>query len=97
MPVSVQTVPLQDQGSEPARAVLATAPFSLVGMTWSGPAPDPVELRVRKGVGWSDWVAGDPGDGAVEAADASEPVWTRLSRQVQVRAVHGDLPVSRRC
>ncbi|MDQ3602093.1 MAG: hypothetical protein M3408_12795 [Actinomycetota bacterium] len=97
MPVSVQTVPLQDQGSEPARAVLATAPFSLVGMTWSGPAPDPVELRVRKGVGWSDWVAVDPVDGAVEAADASEPVWTGPSRQVQVRAMHGDLPVSRRC
>ena len=61
MPVSVQTVPLQDQGSEPARTVLATAPFSLVGMTWSGPAPDTVELRVRKGVGWSDWVARRPG------------------------------------
>ncbi|HYZ09694.1 MAG TPA: N-acetylmuramoyl-L-alanine amidase [Pseudonocardiaceae bacterium] len=90
MPVSVQTVPLQ--GLEPVRTVQAPAPFSMVGVTWSGPAPDSVELRVRQGMGWSDWMAVDPADGVVEAADASEPVWTGPSRQVQVRAVQGPLP-----
>lgn len=93
VPVSEQTVPLQDQGSGPVRTVLAAAPFSMVGVTWSGPAPDTVELRVRRGVGWSDWAAVDPVDGAMEAVGASEPVWTAPSRQVQVRAVQGDLPV----
>ena len=90
MPVSVQTVPLQ--GLEPVRTMQAPAPFSMVGVTWSGPAPDSVELRVRQGMGWSDWMAVDPADGVVEAADASEPVWTGPSRQVQVRAVQGPLP-----
>jgi uncharacterized protein with LGFP repeats len=90
VPVSVQTVPLQ--GLEPVRTVQAPAPFSMVGVTWSGPAPDSVELRVRQGMGWSDWMAVDPADGVVEAADASEPVWTGPSRQVQVRAVQGPLP-----
>ncbi len=90
MPVSVQTVPLP--GLEPVRTVRAPAPFSMVGVTWSGPAPDSVGLRVRQGMGWSDWMAVGPADGAVEAADASEPVWTGPSRQVQVRAVQGPLP-----
>ena len=93
MPVSVQTVPLEDQSSEPAHTVLAAAPFSMVGVTWNGPAPDTVELRVRQGVGWSEWVAVDPVDGAEEAAAASEPVWTGPSREVQVRAVRAGLPV----
>jgi hypothetical protein len=41
---------VQDQGSEPVRTVLATAPFSMVGVTWSGSAPDTVALRVRTGL-----------------------------------------------
>ncbi|MDQ3990045.1 MAG: N-acetylmuramoyl-L-alanine amidase [Actinomycetota bacterium] len=92
VPVSVQTVPLEAGSSEPVRTVGATAPFSMVGVTWSGPTPDTVELRVRQGGGWSDWEAVDAIDGAMEAADASEPVWTGPSRQVQVRAVQGDHP-----
>ncbi len=91
VPVSVQTVPLPDGSSEPVRTVEATAPFSMVGVTWSGRTPDTVELRVRQGAGWSGWVAVDPVDGTEEAADASEPLWTGPSRQVQVRAAQGDL------
>jgi len=92
VPVSVRTVPLRDREGGDVRAVTSADQFSMVGLSWKGPAPDLMALRVRQGQGWSDWVTVGVADGTARAATASEPVWTGPTHEVEVRALRGVRP-----
>lgn len=72
--------------------------FSMVGVRWTGTAPDEVRIRNRgTGGGWSGWTELDPTDQqgrAGKATPTTEPVWTGPSTDVQVRATRAGRPVS---
>lgn len=72
------------------REVRTDAPFSLVGLKWTGKAPAKAEIRHRKADGsWAEWTTVDP---ATDSADVgkrskgSEPIWTGRADTVQVRS-----------
>lgn len=64
--------------------------FSLVGVRWTGAAPDRVEVRSHAvGGKWSKWTELEATEAQPELGKAStttEPLWTGRSDQVQVRA-----------
>ena len=64
-----------------ARATLsAPRPFNLVGLNWRGRATPDVELRVRRGRGWSRWQ-----HVGVHGRGGSDPLWVGRARTVQYR------------
>ncbi|RRO15162.1 hypothetical protein EIL87_18045 [Saccharopolyspora rhizosphaerae] len=76
-------VPLRDAARDDrsaAREVRTAEPFDLLGLTWEGPAPDRIEVRVRTAEDWGPWTPLEAEDGG------SEPLWTGGSAQAQVRA-----------
>jgi len=81
-----------------ASTVRPAARFSMVGVRWTGAAPDRVEVRNRAVDGtWSGWTVLDPTDAQPEIGAAStttEPMWTGLSTDVQVKAVRAGRPVT---
>jgi uncharacterized protein with LGFP repeats len=79
------------------RQVRTGAPFSLVGVKWSGAQPDSVQIRHLDAGGWSDWTTLDPADDSPEVGKrggASEPLWTGPAQEVQVRASRAGAPVT---
>jgi hypothetical protein len=75
--------PSDFERAAPARAaasVTAPRPFNLVGLRWRGGATPDVELRVRRGRGWSRWQ-----HLGVHARGGSDPVWVGRARTVQYR------------
>ena len=75
--------PADFERAAPARAaagVTAPRPFNLVGLRWRGEATPDVELRVRRGRGWSRWQ-----HLGVHASGGSDPVWVGRARTVQYR------------
>jgi hypothetical protein len=54
--------------------------FNLVGLRWRGRALPDVELRVRRGRGWSRWQ-----HVGVHGAGGSDPLWVGRARTVQYR------------
>jgi hypothetical protein len=60
--------------------VSAPRPFNLVGLHWGGRATPDVELRVRRGRGWSRWQ-----HVGVHGLGGSDPVWVGRARTVQYR------------
>lgn len=87
VPVGLRTVALE-RSAQPVRMVRSDVPFSMVGLTWRGPAPDVAQLRVPGG----EWVTVDPAGGAGGDTRASEPVWTGPTREVQIRALRRGAP-----
>ncbi len=64
-----------------ARAqVSAPRPFSLVGLRWRGRAAPDVELRVRRGSGWTRWR-----HLGVHGSGGSDPAWVGRARTLQYR------------
>ncbi|WP_433870831.1 N-acetylmuramoyl-L-alanine amidase [Saccharopolyspora sp. CA-218241] len=64
-----------------SREVRTDRPFSMLGVRWTGAAPDEVAVRARTDRGWRPWTPLEP------ATDrASEPLWTGDARAAQVRA-----------
>ncbi|MQA15751.1 MAG: hypothetical protein GEV09_16820 [Pseudonocardiaceae bacterium] len=85
--VSQRTVPLSARSDEPVRTVRSGAPFSMVGLRFSGrPPADVMQLRVPGGAWLTVEQAGD--------AQASQPAWTGPTREVQVRALRGGAPAT---
>jgi uncharacterized protein with LGFP repeats len=80
------------------RTVRPASTFSMVGVRWTGAAPDRVEVRNRTTGGrWSGWTALDPTDAQPEIGRAStttEPMWTGPSNEVQVRATRDGAAVT---
>lgn len=68
------------------RTVRSQAPFAMVGLRWSGPAPDLMQIRLPGG----EPTTVRPAPGAA----ASEPVWTGRAREVQVRATRHGAPAT---
>jgi N-acetylmuramoyl-L-alanine amidase len=66
---------------DPERAQVSTArAFNLVGLKWRGKATPDVEVRVRRGSGWSRWQ-----DLGVHGRGGSDPAWVGQARTVQYR------------
>ncbi len=82
--VSQQTIELSSRSA--ARRVPSKTPFAMVGLRWSGQAPDVMAVRVAGG----EWVTLEPAPGAA----ASQPVWTGRTHEVQVRATRGGAPAT---
>jgi len=78
--------------------VRPAARFAMVGVRWTGAAPDRVEVRNRAVDGtWSGWTALDPTDAQPELGAQStttEPLWTGPSTDVQVKATRAGQPVT---
>ncbi|GAA4840964.1 hypothetical protein GCM10025787_22440 [Saccharopolyspora rosea] len=72
------------------RAVHTARPFSVLGLTWDGAAPDDVEVRVRTGERWSAWTHLDPAD----SGRGTEPLWTGRTDTAEVRARRGAADVT---
>lgn len=72
--------------------------FSMVGVRWTGVAPDEVRIRNKATDGdWSGWTSLDPTDAQAKAGKAStttEPMWTGPSTEVQVTATRAGKPVT---
>ncbi|MFC7342429.1 peptidoglycan recognition protein [Saccharopolyspora griseoalba] len=77
-------VPLGDVTADRAgaRLVRTGTRFEMIGLTWTGPAPDRVEVRTRTADGWSRWTALE----ALPESRATEPLWTGDADEAQVRA-----------
>jgi uncharacterized protein with LGFP repeats len=98
-PVRLDTVALNALASRSAdlvRTLHSDAPFSLVGLRWSGAAPDSAQVRVRHRDSWGPWIDLDPvdvplGSGAGRGG-ASELAWTGESQDAQVRTLRGGAP-----
>ncbi|MEJ2861491.1 N-acetylmuramoyl-L-alanine amidase [Actinomycetospora flava] len=91
--------PSPDAGG--ARQATSPDPLKLVAVTWTGPAPQVVELRSRLVTGlFGPWTRVDPvdteRDGKRSASTGTEPVWVDDSREVQVRATTNGQPVTQR-
>jgi hypothetical protein len=83
LPPSALAAPSDFELRAPERAgAKLTAPraFNLVGLRWSGRALPDVELRVRRGRGWSRWQ-----HVGVHGAGGSDPLWVGRARTVQYR------------
>ena len=81
------------------RSVETGQPTQLVGFEWQGRTEGAVEVRVKEGGGWSDWVPAhanllegpDPGSREHRDVTTAGPVWVgRDVRQVEVRVVEAD-------
>jgi hypothetical protein len=60
--------------------IVAPRAFNLVGLRWRGDAQPDVEIRVRRGRGWSRWE-----HLGVHGAGGSDPVWVGRARTVQYK------------
>ncbi|NHD18801.1 MULTISPECIES: N-acetylmuramoyl-L-alanine amidase [unclassified Actinopolyspora] len=107
--VELSTAPTA-RGQRGARTVRTDRPFSMLGLTWDGPAPDRLRVRERAaGSRWGEWHAleplspahapegrdrGDQGRGAPDGA--SRVRWVGSTSAVQVRARRGGADVTER-
>ncbi|WP_166657897.1 N-acetylmuramoyl-L-alanine amidase [Actinokineospora alba] len=78
-------------GKTTAPGVREVAPdggFSMVGLKWSGAAPEVMEVRWRTDGTWSDWQENEPAEGGRDGKPVvtTEPIWTGRADRVQVRA-----------
>ncbi|GAA4939937.1 LGFP repeat-containing protein [Actinomycetospora succinea] len=95
------TPPSPSPDSGGARQVTSPDPLKLVAVTWTGPAPQVVEMRSRLITGlFGPWTRVDPvdteRDGRRNASTGTEPVWVDDSKEVQVRATTNGQPVTQR-
>ncbi|MEJ2890242.1 N-acetylmuramoyl-L-alanine amidase [Actinomycetospora aeridis] len=95
------TTPSPSPDSGGARQVSSPDPLKLVAVTWTGPAPQLVEMRSRLVTGlFGPWTRVDPvdteRDGKRSASTGTEPVWVDQSREVQVRASTNGQPETQR-
>lgn len=101
--VDLSTAPTA-RGREDTRTVRTERPFSMIGLTWDGPAPDRLRVRERAGTGWGEWRALEPlGTAHAPAArghdspdGATRARWTGPTSAVQVRARRGGADVTGR-
>jgi uncharacterized protein with LGFP repeats len=86
-----------DEASDVREAVPANR-FSMVGLTWTGPKPDSLEIRTQNASGlWTAWRVIGVEDAAPDKAmpaQTSEPVWTGPASRVRVRAKHAGATVT---
>ncbi len=95
------TAPSPSPDSGGAAQVTSPDPLKLVAVTWTGVAPQLIELRSRLASGqFGPWTRVDPvdteRDGRRAASTGTEPVWVADSREVQVRASTDGQPVTQR-
>ncbi|NYH80383.1 uncharacterized protein with LGFP repeats [Actinopolyspora biskrensis] len=101
--VDLSTAPTA-RGRGDTRTVRTDRPFSMIGLTWNGPAPDLLRVRERAGTDWGRWHALEPlgashapearGHGTPEGATRAR--WTGPTSAVQVRARRGGADVTGR-
>ncbi|GAA4932647.1 uncharacterized protein with LGFP repeats [Actinomycetospora succinea] len=85
-----------------AREVRGDQPLRLVAVTWTGPAPDSVEVRSTDAAGqWGTWTGLDPAGSEKDAppegapqAGGTDPIWVGERTAVQVRALRAGAPVT---
>jgi uncharacterized protein with LGFP repeats len=86
-----------------ARQARIGTPLRLVGVTWTGPAPDTVSLRSTDAAGnWGTWTDLDPAGSEREATDpagvpergGTDPIWVGDRTGVEVRATRAGQPVT---
>ena len=102
LPASASATPAAATGRTPRLAVLTAertvAPYRLVGLTWTGPAPLVMQVRVRTNGVWHDWqslAAGEDGPDATSAEgkrvkQVTTPLLVPGSDGVQVRVDTAD-------
>jgi hypothetical protein len=103
-PVTTQIDPLafrpSTRGADGVREVRAATPLKLVAVTWTGTAPDSVELRSTDATGqWGTWTALDTvsserDDLPARAPQGTDPVWVGDRTAVEVRATREGTPVT---
>lgn len=75
--------------------VLPTGEARMIGLTWTGTAPDAVELRSQNPDGtWTAWNPVDAADGDDEVSKGTDAVWIGASQQIEVRAARGSQDAS---